>query len=111
MVTDFEIATRVMLTGTRITRKGKELSINEEGKGPETVRQRAYNFARASRGLVEGIGKGDLKVLNTIPTLTPFGGRPMTGLSKRIALLQPETVFKDIGTQTVTYKSGSWQAD
>lgn len=105
MVLDFEISTRVMLTGSRITRKGKELTINIEGKGPDTVRQRAFNFARASRSLVEGIGKGELKVANTVPTLTPFGGRPMTGPIKRLALLQPLAVFKEMGTQAVTYKS------
>ena len=102
---DFEIATRVMLTGSRTTRKGKELTTNYEGKGPDTVRQRAFNFARASRSLVGGIGKGELKVANTIPTLTPFGGRPMTGPIKRMAILQPLAVFKEIGTQAVTYKS------
>ena len=105
MTLDFEIATRVMLTGSRTTRKGKELTTNNEGKGPDTVRQRAFNFARASRSLVGGIGKGELKVANTIPTLTPFGGRPMTGLTKRMAILQPLAVFKEIGTQAVTYKS------
>ena len=29
----------------------------------------------------------------------------MTGLDRRIALLQPEAVFKELGTQAITYKS------
>jgi hypothetical protein len=40
----------------------------------------------------------------SIPTLTPFGGRPVSGIADRPALLNPKAVFKELATQALTHR-------
>ena len=105
MAIDFEIATRVMMTGKKLTRaKAKERQEAREDKGEDTVTQRAYNFAAASMRIPQICGGGALPQATSIPTLLPFGGRPVAGLPSRPNLLNPEAFFKELVTQAITYR-------
>jgi hypothetical protein len=93
-----------MLLGTNVT-KGREHAKSESGKGDTTVIQRANNFASASRRILTLCNSNEkLPVAMSIPTLTPFGGRPMCGMPCRPALLNPKAVFREIATQALTYR-------
>jgi hypothetical protein len=101
---DFEIATRTMLTGKSTTKKGTKYEV-KDGKGQETVSQRAYNFAAASRRILKICNNEKLPSGQTVSTLVAYGGRPIAGLQRRVKLLNPRAVFKELATQAVTYRT------
>jgi hypothetical protein len=68
------------------------------------VIQRAKNFSAASRRILQICNGEKLPVVMSIPTLTPFGGRPVSGIADRPALLNPKAVFKEIATQALTHR-------
>lgn len=104
MAMDFEISTRVMLTGSNVTRaKAKNKQGASESKGEDTVTQRAYNFAAASRRVLQICGEKALPQATSILTLLPFGWRPVAGLPSRPILLNPEAVFEELAIQSLTY--------
>jgi ribonuclease HI len=104
LVTDFEIATRVMLCGTKVTRKGCEKRKgSHHGKGSDTVAQRMYNFAAASRRTLQICGGAKLPQSTSIGTLFPYGGRSVAGHPNRPRLMNPEAVFRELATQALTH--------
>ena len=76
---------------------------NLSGKGTETMKQRATNFAAASRKLWRLCEATQIETGNSIATLTPFGARRLCGLCVRPHLLNPEAVFQEVATQVCTY--------
>ena len=72
-------------------------------EGLESVKQRAANFAAATRKLFRICEGGQLKTGNSIASLTPFGARRLCGLMSRPILLNPEAVFKELATQVTTF--------
>ena len=103
LAVDFEIATRKMLHGKNLT-KSKSHAATQSGKGSTTMIQRAKNFAAASRRVLAICNGEKLPVEMSVPTLLPFGGRPISGLPKRMKLLNPRAVFRELATQALTYR-------
>jgi hypothetical protein len=104
MAVDFEIASRVVLTGTAHSKKKakKRSAADLDGKGAETVSKRAYNFAAASRIILKICGGVALPQATSISTLAPFWSTSVAGLPVRRKILFPEHVFKELATQAMT---------
>lgn len=92
-MTEFEIATRVMLEGTKVTRRGKEAR-DTKGNGSGSVGQRAYNFAAASRSVHGLFAQEKLPKTASTTSLMPSRARSMPGLGDRYKLLDPKSVFR-----------------
>jgi ribonuclease HI len=104
LMLDFEMATRVMLTGAKVTRRGKEREKGPQiGKGYDTVAQRSYNFVSASRRVMAICGGDALPQSTSICTLFAYRGQSRAGHPIRPKLMFPSEVFRELATQSMTY--------
>ena len=93
-----------MLCGAKVTRKGCEKRKGgQDGKGSETVAQRMYNFAAASRRTLQICRAVKLPQCTSIGSLFPYGGRSVAGHPIRPRLMNPEAVFRELATQALTH--------
>ena len=101
---DFEMTTRVILTGARVTRRGKERErVPEIGKGEDSVAQRSYNFVSASRRVMAICDEDVLPQSTSICTLFSFEGQSRAGHPIRPKRMFPSEVFRELATQSMTY--------
>jgi hypothetical protein len=104
LMLDFEMATRVMLAGARVTRRGKVRErVPEMGKGDDSVAQRSYSFVSASRRVMAICGGDVLPQSTSICTLFPYKGQSRAGHPIRPKLMFPREVFRALATQSMTY--------
>ena len=81
LMADFEIAIRILMTGITMTRRGKEAR-DANGKGNDSVTQRAHNFAAASRRVLDVYAKKKPPQKTSVKSLMLFGARSVPGLDK-----------------------------
>ena len=98
------MAIRIMLAWLRVTRRAKEReSWPKMGKGDDTVAQRSYNFASASRHLFAICGGWIILQSTLICTLFPYKGKSKAGHPIRPNLMFPAEIFSELATQSMAY--------